>query len=70
MISLPSILARRKRAGDAIANPGEFMPAVLLSRAPGVVTPADEDEEEADGKEVKGGGGQPSPASDKVGERG
>lgn len=70
VISRPSILARRKRAGEAMAKPGELMACARLSKAAGVVTPPDEDEEAAEGKAVKGGGGHPSPARDKVGECG
>lgn len=53
-----------------MANPGEFMPGALLSKAAGVVTPAGEDDDEAEGKKVGGGRGHPSPASDKVGDCG
>lgn len=70
MISLPSILARRKRAGDPIAKPGEFMPCALLSSAAGVATLPDENEDDADAKPAKGGGGQASPARERVGECG
>lgn len=46
------------------------MPCALLSSAAGVVTLPEDDEDDADAKPANGGGGQPSPASESVGECG
>jgi hypothetical protein len=69
VISLPSMLALRNRAGEAIAKPGEFMPCDRLNKAAEAGAPPG-DVVDADESAVAGGGGQPSPASESVGEAG